>query len=57
MSNHSLPRRSAAEFFGTLFLVAAVIGTGIMAERLASDNVALALLASRKETTSNEVIL
>ena len=34
-----------AEFFGTAFLVAAVIGSGIMAERLSNGNVALALLA------------
>lgn len=35
-----------AEFTGTLFLVATVIGSGIMAERLAGANVALALLAN-----------
>lgn len=42
----SLPRRLAAEFCGTAFLVAAVIGSGVMAERLATGNVALALLAN-----------
>lgn len=42
----SLPRRLAAEFVGTAFLVAAVIGSGIMAERLSGGNVALALLAN-----------
>jgi glycerol uptake facilitator-like aquaporin len=42
----SLPRRIAAEFTGTAFLVAAVIGSGIMGERLAGGNVALALLAN-----------
>jgi glycerol uptake facilitator-like aquaporin len=42
----SLSRRVAAEFFGTGFLVAAVVGSGIMAERLAGGNVALALLAN-----------
>ena len=57
MSNHSLPRRSAAEFFGTLFLVAAVIGSGIMAERLASGNVALALLANTIATGAALVAL
>ena len=42
----SLSRRLAAEFLGTAFLVAAVIGSGVMAERLANGNVALALLAN-----------
>jgi glycerol uptake facilitator-like aquaporin len=42
----SLPRRLAAEFLGTAFLVAAVIGSGVMGERLANGNVALALLAN-----------
>jgi glycerol uptake facilitator-like aquaporin len=42
----SLRRRVIAEFVGTLFLVAAVIGSGITAERLAGTNVALALLAN-----------
>ena len=43
---YSLAQRSAAEFIGTGFLVAAVVGSGIMAERLAGGNVALALLAN-----------
>ena len=42
----SLPRRVVAEFAGALFLLAAIIGSGIMAERLAAGNVALALLAN-----------
>lgn len=42
----SLSRRLAAEFFGTAFLVAAVVGSGVMGERLANGNVALALLAN-----------
>jgi glycerol uptake facilitator-like aquaporin len=46
MSTASLQRRVTAEFVGTLFLVATVIGSGIMAERLAGANVALALLAN-----------
>lgn len=36
----------AGEFLGTAFLVAAVVGSGTMAERLASGNVALVLLAN-----------
>jgi hypothetical protein len=43
---HTLPRRVAAEFVGTGFLVAAVVGSGIMGERLAAGNVAIALLAN-----------
>src|SRR6266700_2099140 len=42
----SLSRRVAAEFLGTAFLVAAVVGSGIMAERLSGGNVALALLTN-----------
>jgi glycerol uptake facilitator-like aquaporin len=41
-----LSRRIAAEFLGTGFLVAAVVGSGIMGERLAGGNVAIALLAN-----------
>jgi len=41
-----LSTRLASEFFGTAFLVAAVVGSGIMGERLAGGNVALALLAN-----------
>ena len=41
-----LPARIVAEFLGTGFLVAAVVGSGIMAERLSGGNVALALLAN-----------
>jgi len=39
-------RRVVAEFTGTLFLLAAVVGSGIMGERLAGGNVALALLVN-----------
>ena len=42
----NLARRLAAEFVGTLFLLAAVVGSGIMGERLAGGNVAIALLAN-----------
>jgi glycerol uptake facilitator-like aquaporin len=35
-----------AEFFGTAFLLAAVVGSGIMGERLAGGNEAIALLAN-----------
>jgi glycerol uptake facilitator-like aquaporin len=42
----SLSRRIAAEFLGTGFLVAAVVGSGIMGERLSGGNVAIVLLAN-----------
>lgn len=42
----SLPQRCAAEFFGTAFLLAAVIGSGIMAAKLSGGNGALALLCN-----------
>lgn len=42
----SCARRVTAEAVGTCFLVAAVVGSGIMAERLAGGNVAVALLAN-----------
>ncbi len=42
----TLARRVVAESLGTAFLVAAVIGSGIMAQRLAGDDVAVALLAN-----------
>jgi glycerol uptake facilitator-like aquaporin len=42
----SLSRRITAEFLGTGFLVAAVVGSGIMGERLSGGNVAITLLAN-----------
>jgi len=53
----SLSRRLAAEFLGTAFLVAAVIGSGIMGERLAAGNVAIALLANTVATGAALVAL
>ena len=44
-----LPRRLLAEFLGTAFLLAGVIGSGIMAERL-TDDVGLQLLANAGAT-------
>jgi len=46
----SLTRRVVAEFVGTLFLLAAVVGSGIMGERLAAGNTAIALLANSVAT-------
>ena len=53
----SLARRAAAEALGTGLLVAAVVGSGIMAERLAGGNVALALLANTAATGAALVAL
>src|SRR5215469_9873791 len=50
-------RRIAAEFFGTAFLLAAVVGSGIMGERLAGGNVAIALLANTLATGAMLVTL
>jgi len=53
----TLARRTCAEFLGTAFLVAAVVGSGIMAERLSGGNVALALLANTIATGAALVAL
>src|SRR5499425_994928 len=53
----TLHTRLASEFLGTAFLVAAVIGSGIMGERLASGNVAIALLANTIATGAALVAL
>ncbi|TFY98177.1 aquaporin [Ramlibacter humi] len=45
-----MSRRLFAEFLGTLLLLAAVIGSGIMGERLAQGNAAVALLANTMAT-------
>ena len=57
MSGASLSKRTTAEFLGTAFLVATVVGSGIMAERLAGANVALALLANSIATGAALVAL
>jgi glycerol uptake facilitator-like aquaporin len=46
----SLSRRLAAEGLGTAFLLAAIIGSGIMGERLSGGNAAIALLANALAT-------
>ena len=46
----SLLRRLVSEFLGSTLLLAAVVGSGIMAERLAAGNIALALLANSLAT-------
>lgn len=52
-----LARRLAAELLGTVFLLATVIGSGIMGERLAGGNLALALLGNALPTGAILVVL
>jgi glycerol uptake facilitator-like aquaporin len=53
----SLARRIVAEFTGTAFLVAAVIGSGVMGDRLANGNIGIALLANTIATGAALVAL
>jgi glycerol uptake facilitator-like aquaporin len=53
----NLRARLTAEFLGTAFLVAAVIGSGIMGERLAGGNAAIALLSNTIATGAALVAL
>lgn len=48
----STARRTVAEALGTAFLLAGVVGSGVMADRLAGGNVAVALLANTVATVS-----
>lgn len=50
-------RRIAAEVLGTAFLLIAVVGSGVMAERLAGGNVAIALLGNTIATGAALVVL
>lgn len=53
----SIARRLAAEAMGTAFLLMAVVGSGVMAERLSGGNLALALLANTIATGAALVVL
>lgn len=53
----TLTRRLAGEFLGTALLLAIVIGSGIMGERLAGGNVAIALLGNTLATGAGLVAL
>lgn len=53
----SLSRRLAAEALGTALLLAVVIGSGIMGERLSDGNVAIALLANSIATGAGLIVL
>src|SRR3954452_25340753 len=52
-----LPRRLLAEALGTGILVATVVGSGIMAERLAGGNQAVALLGNTLPTGAILVVI
>jgi glycerol uptake facilitator-like aquaporin len=52
-----LMRRAFCEALGTAFLLAAVVGSGIMAQKLAGGNVALALLGNTLPTGAILVVL
>ncbi len=52
-----MTRKHAAEAIGTLLLVATVVGSGIMAERLAGGNLALALLGNTIPTGAILVVI
>ncbi len=53
----TIPRRLAAEFIGTAFLLATVVGSGIMGENLAGGNLAIALLGNAIATGAILVVL
>jgi Major intrinsic protein len=57
MRTETLPRRLTAEFIGTAMLLAAVVGSGIMGDRLAGGNGAIALLANTLATGAALVTL
>ena len=52
-----MQRKLTAEWIGTFSLLATVIGSGIMAERLAGGNVAIALLGNTIPTGAILVVL
>ena len=55
--NHAHSKKLFAEFIGTAFLLATVVGSGIMAERLAAGNTAIALLGNTIPTGAILVVL
>jgi glycerol uptake facilitator-like aquaporin len=57
MPHYSLGQKAGAEVLGTAFLLATVIGSGIMAERLAGGNQAIALLGNTIPTGAILVVI
>jgi glycerol uptake facilitator-like aquaporin len=56
-TNADMPRRLTAEAVGTAMLLSAVVGSGIMAQRLSAGNDAIALLANAVATAAALVAL
>ncbi len=56
-SNSTVPQRLFAEALGTALLLAVVIGSGIMGERLSGGNIGLALLANTLATVGGLYVL
>jgi len=57
MISYDLPRRTVAEALGTGALLAVIVGSGIMAERLSGGNMAIALLANTLATVGGLYVL
>ncbi len=57
MTDYGLGRKAVAECLGTLLLLATVVGSGIMAERLAGGNQAIALLGNTIPTGAILMVL
>jgi glycerol uptake facilitator-like aquaporin len=57
VAQYSFGQRIGAEFIGSAFLLATVIGSGIMGEQLAGGNMALALLGNTLPTGAILVVL
>jgi glycerol uptake facilitator-like aquaporin len=57
MTARTIPRRLVSECLGTALLLAVVIGSGIMGERLAAGNTAVALLGNTLATGAALVVL
>ena len=57
MSPFDTPRRLVAEALGSALLLAVVVGSGIMGERLSDGNVAIALLGNTLATGAALVVL
>jgi glycerol uptake facilitator-like aquaporin len=57
MTSMPLSRKLAAEALGSMFLLATVVGSGIMGERLSGGNVAIALLANSIATGATLVAI
>jgi glycerol uptake facilitator-like aquaporin len=56
-NRHELKKRAAAECLGTALLLAAIVGSGIMAERLSGANLGVALLANAVATGTMLAVL